>query len=74
MSMSFYCIPTSPGQSRVMFSFAFNFLPPIAKIIPRWYSHWGQMMVLDSDHYFLHLLVSPALFTSWMSPSFCASW
>uniref|UniRef100_A0A2C9UFS6 Rieske domain-containing protein n=1 Tax=Manihot esculenta TaxID=3983 RepID=A0A2C9UFS6_MANES len=51
----FYCIPVSPGKSRLIFTFPRNFGVWIDKIIPRWVFHLGQNLVLDSDLYLLHI-------------------
>lgn len=53
----FYCIPVSPGKSRLIFTFPRNFGVWIDKIIPRWVFHLGQNLVLDSDLYLLHIEV-----------------
>ncbi|CAN1774849.1 Protochlorophyllide-dependent translocon component 52, chloroplastic [Linum perenne] len=44
-----------PGKSRLIFSFPRNFAVWADKLIPRWISHVGQNLVLDSDLYLLHL-------------------
>ncbi|CAN1842156.1 Protochlorophyllide-dependent translocon component 52, chloroplastic, partial [Linum perenne] len=51
----FFCIPVGPGKSRLIFSFPRNFAVWADKLIPRWISHVGQNLVLDSDLYLLHL-------------------
>ncbi|KAF9596547.1 hypothetical protein IFM89_012278 [Coptis chinensis] len=51
----FYCIPVSPGKSRVLFSFPRNFAVWVDQIIPRWILHIRSNLVLDSDLYLLHL-------------------
>ncbi|GJP51414.1 hypothetical protein CLOM_g10579 [Closterium sp. NIES-68] len=54
--LAFYCIPTAPGKSRLIFTFPSNFFPPVVALIPRFYTHLQQLVILDSDHYFLHVL------------------
>ncbi|XP_078180848.1 protochlorophyllide-dependent translocon component 52, chloroplastic-like [Carex rostrata] len=51
----FMCVPVSPGKSRVVYAFPRNFAVWLDKIIPRWYYHIGQNLILDSDLYLLHL-------------------
>ncbi|KAK8968298.1 hypothetical protein KSP40_PGU000462 [Platanthera guangdongensis] len=50
-----YCIPVSPGRSRLIWSFPRNFSIWIDKIVPRWIFHMGQNLILDSDMYLLHV-------------------
>ena len=50
-----HCVPTTPGHSRLIACFADNFVPPV---VPNWLSDQISMKVLDTDHVFLHLLVS----------------
>lgn len=57
VTLLFLCIPVSPGRSRVIWSFPRNFANSLAGIIPRWYQHITNNLVLDSDLYLLHLLV-----------------
>ncbi|KAL5708537.1 hypothetical protein ACHQM5_019324 [Ranunculus cassubicifolius] len=51
----FFCIPVSPGKSRVLFSFPRNFAVWVDRVIPRWILHIRSNLVLDSDLYLLHL-------------------
>ncbi|KAG8387364.1 hypothetical protein BUALT_Bualt02G0013700 [Buddleja alternifolia] len=51
----FYCIPVSPGNSRLIFAAPRNFAVLIERIFPRWIFHIGQNLILDSDLYLLHL-------------------
>ena len=51
------CIPVSPGNSRLIWSFPRNFGLWIDKIVPRWIFHIGQNLILDSDLYLLHVQV-----------------
>lgn len=53
----FYCIPVSPGNSRLIFATTRNFGVWIDKVVPRWIVHIGQNLVLDSDLYLLHVEV-----------------
>ncbi|KAK6141826.1 hypothetical protein DH2020_024432 [Rehmannia glutinosa] len=51
----FYCIPVSPGNSRLIFVSPRNFAVWIERIVPRWIFHIGQNLILDSDLYLLHV-------------------
>ncbi|XP_057773258.1 flavonoid 8-hydroxylase 2, chloroplastic-like [Salvia miltiorrhiza] len=51
----FYCIPVSPGYSRLIFASPRNFAVWMDRIIPRWMFHIGQNLILDSDLYLLHV-------------------
>ncbi|XP_041992240.1 protochlorophyllide-dependent translocon component 52, chloroplastic-like [Salvia splendens] len=51
----FYCIPVSPGYSRLIFASPRNFAVWMERIIPRWMFHIGQNLILDSDLYLLHV-------------------
>ena len=55
----FFCIPVSPGSSRLIWSFPRNFGHWIDKVVPRWVFHMGQNLVIDSDLYLLHIEVTP---------------
>ena len=61
MKLVFYCVPTTPGHSKLFFAFPNNFLPEFLKLIPVWFRHIGQLTILDSDMYFLHMQVSRQL-------------
>ncbi|KAI0504857.1 hypothetical protein KFK09_015811 [Dendrobium nobile] len=50
-----YCIPVSPGKSRLIWSFPRNFSVWIDQIVPRWMFHVGQNLILDSDMHLLHV-------------------
>ncbi|XP_020578686.1 protochlorophyllide-dependent translocon component 52, chloroplastic-like isoform X2 [Phalaenopsis equestris] len=50
-----YCIPVSPGRSRLIWSFPRNFSVWIDQIVPRWMFHVGQNLILDSDMHLLHV-------------------
>ncbi|MCO5606334.1 hypothetical protein L7F22_060522 [Adiantum nelumboides] len=52
--MIFICIPVSPGQSKLIWAFRRNFSSWKQALMPRWYLHTRQMLVLDSDLYLLH--------------------
>ncbi|XVF69787.1 hypothetical protein PTKIN_Ptkin11bG0109700 [Pterospermum kingtungense] len=54
-SLIFICVPVSPGNSRLIWTFPRNFGVWIDKIIPRWIFHIGQNLILDSDLYLLHV-------------------
>lgn len=50
-----YCIPVSPGKSRLVAQFARNFAKGTNGIIPRWWNHVKvRNSVLDGDLIFLH--------------------
>ncbi|KAL3615893.1 Flavonoid 8-hydroxylase 2, chloroplastic [Castilleja foliolosa] len=51
----FYCVPVSPGHSRLIFVSPRNFAVWIERIFPRWIFHIGQNLILDSDLYLLHV-------------------
>ncbi|WJX53180.1 hypothetical protein P8452_39206 [Trifolium repens] len=55
LSLIFFCIPVSPGNSRVIMCLPRNYGLWIDKIVPRWIFHLEQNLVLDSDLYLLHL-------------------
>lgn len=63
VSLLFLCIPVSPGKSRLIWSFPRNFATFLFKITPPWVLHMTNNLVLDSDMYLLHLLVSSDPFT-----------
>ncbi|MDD1427044.1 Rieske 2Fe-2S domain-containing protein [Dolichospermum sp. ST_sed9] len=56
-----YCIPVSPGKSRVVAQFSRNFAKNLHRIIPRWWDHIhdrnlvldGDMMLLNQQEYLL---------------------
>ncbi|KAK2637664.1 hypothetical protein Ddye_025459 [Dipteronia dyeriana] len=54
MVLFFFCIPVSPGNSRLIWGYAKNFKSWIDKITPRWMLHIGPNLVVDSDLYLLH--------------------
>ncbi|EAW33964.1 Rieske 2Fe-2S domain-containing protein [Lyngbya sp. PCC 8106] len=50
-----YCLPVSPGKSRIVAQFTRNFSQRLNKIIPRWWEHVKtRNLVLDGDMIFLH--------------------
>ncbi|XP_071724546.1 protochlorophyllide-dependent translocon component 52, chloroplastic-like [Rutidosis leptorrhynchoides] len=55
LALIFICVPVSPGNSRLIWVFPRNFGLWIDKVVPRWYFHIGQNLILDSDLYLLHL-------------------
>ncbi|XWS52387.1 hypothetical protein CRYUN_Cryun11dG0066100 [Craigia yunnanensis] len=55
LSLIFMCVPVSPGNSRLIWTFPRNFGVWIDKIVPRWMFHIGQNLILDSDLYLLHV-------------------
>lgn len=54
-ALIFICVPVSPGNSRLIWTFPRNFGVWIDRIVPRWLFHVGQNLILDSDLYLLHL-------------------
>ncbi|BCL38396.1 Rieske 2Fe-2S domain-containing protein [Nostoc sp. MS1] len=45
-----YCIPVSPGKSRIVAQFSRNFAPGLNRIKPRWWDHiTNRNYVLDGD-------------------------
>ncbi|GAA0156980.1 oxygenase [Lithospermum erythrorhizon] len=54
--LAFFCIPVSPGNSRIIFTSPRNFGAVwLDKMIPPWIFHIGQNLILDSDLYLLHV-------------------
>lgn len=53
-----YATPMKKGQCRAFARFPFRFkssLPPLLiKLVPRWYRHRGQNLILEDDQIFLH--------------------
>jgi phenylpropionate dioxygenase-like ring-hydroxylating dioxygenase large terminal subunit len=65
-----YCIPISPGKSRIVAQFPRNFAKTLHRIIPRWWNHIHERhLVLDGDMILLHqqeyLLQQKQLNESW---------
>lgn len=60
----FFCIPVSPGNSRLIFAGSRNFAVWIDRLIPRWIFHMNGNLVADSDLNLLHLEVNSRLFFS----------
>ncbi|KAB1227774.1 Protochlorophyllide-dependent translocon component 52, chloroplastic [Morella rubra] len=54
-ALVFICVPVSPGNSRLIWTFPRNFGVWIDKVLPRWMFHVGQNLILDSDLYLLHV-------------------
>ncbi|QIR35834.1 Rieske 2Fe-2S domain-containing protein [Tolypothrix sp. PCC 7910] len=56
-----YCIPVSPGKSRIVAQFSRNFAKTLHRLIPRWWDHLserneiidGDMVLLQQQEYFL---------------------
>lgn len=45
-----YCIPTSPGKSRIVAQFTRNFAKTLRRFTPRWWDHLAERnLVLDGD-------------------------
>ncbi len=50
LGLLFYCIPVSPGKSRVVAQFSRNFAKNLHQVIPRWWNHLHERnLVLDGD-------------------------
>ncbi|KAJ7527737.1 hypothetical protein O6H91_16G068700 [Diphasiastrum complanatum] len=52
----FWCLPISPGKSRLIWNFPRNFGLWLNNVIPTWLNHLQRMLVLDSDMYLLHCM------------------
>ncbi|WVZ60951.1 hypothetical protein U9M48_010902 [Paspalum notatum var. saurae] len=50
-----FCVPVSPGRSRLIWLFPRNGGVWLHKITPRWYSHMFTNLIFDSDLYLLHI-------------------
>ncbi len=56
-----YCMPVSPGKSRIVAQFPRNFAKTVHRLIPRWWDHIsernevldGDMVLLQQQEYFL---------------------
>ncbi|MFB2767726.1 Rieske 2Fe-2S domain-containing protein [Pelatocladus sp. BLCC-F211] len=56
-----YCMPVSPGKSRIVAQFPRNFAKTVHRLIPRWWNHVsernevldGDMVLLQQQEYFL---------------------
>ncbi|AFY35948.1 Rieske 2Fe-2S domain-containing protein [Calothrix sp. PCC 7507] len=61
MGLVTYCIPVSPGKSRIVAQFPRNFAQTLHRFIPRWWDHItnrnlvldGDMILLSQQEYFL---------------------
>ncbi|MBE7383622.1 MAG: Rieske 2Fe-2S domain-containing protein [Leptolyngbya sp. SIO1E4] len=66
-----YCVPISPGKSRIVAQFPRNFARTLLALIPRWWDHINNRnLVLDGDMVLLHyqereLLQTADLVSSW---------
>lgn len=50
-----YCIPVSPGKSRIVALFPRNFAKMLHNLVPRWWNHVSlRNLVLDGDMILLH--------------------
>lgn len=55
MGLVTYCIPVSPGKSRIVAQFPRNFATSMHKLTPRWWTHIKtRNLVLDGDMILLH--------------------
>ena len=67
--LTFFSIPVSPGNSRLIWSYPSFFGGWIDKIIPKWIFHIGMdLLVQDSDLSILHVEVIPLYLY------ICSSW
>eukprot|EP01018_Ginkgo_biloba_P032829 Gb_35364 [translate_table: standard] len=53
--MIFFCIPVSPGKSRLIWTSTWNYRLWLDFLVPRWLPHLQQMLILDSDLCILHI-------------------
>jgi len=60
----FFCVPVTPGRSRVIWAFPRNVGVWLHNFTPRWLYHVGQNLILDSDIFLLHVEVTQVLFLS----------
>ncbi len=65
-----YCVPVSPGKSRIVGQFPRNFAKTLHHLIPRWWDHiQNRNLVLDGDmvllHYQEHRLQESQSTSSW---------
>ncbi|KAG6436488.1 hypothetical protein SASPL_101388 [Salvia splendens] len=51
----FYCVPVSPGRSRLISTATRNFAGWLDLIIPRWVFHMTPNLIIDSDLFLLHM-------------------
>jgi len=51
----FFCVPVTPGRSRVIWAFPRNVGVWLHNFTPRWLYHVGQNLILDSDIFLLHV-------------------
>ncbi|XP_004307126.1 PREDICTED: protochlorophyllide-dependent translocon component 52, chloroplastic-like [Fragaria vesca subsp. vesca] len=68
----FFCVPVSPGNSRLITTSPINY-GVWMKIIPRWIHHFGFNLLLDSDINLLHLeerRIRDAGITQWQKACF----
>lgn len=55
MGLITYCIPVSPGKSRMVAQFSRNFAQNLHRITPRWWDHLqNRNLILDGDMILLH--------------------
>ena len=65
-----YCVPVSPGKSRIVAQFPRNFAQSLQKWIPRWWVHIKtRNSVLDGDMVLLHYQERELLQSDNISPS-----
>ncbi|ELS03346.1 ring-hydroxylating dioxygenase, large terminal subunit [Xenococcus sp. PCC 7305] len=61
-----YCIPVSPGKSRIVAQFSRNFATKLHKLTPRWWDHiQNRNLILDGDMVLLHQQESFLQHTNW---------
>lgn len=61
-----YCLPVSPGKSRIVAQFSRNFAQGLNKVVPRWWDHIkNRNAVLDGDMVLLHQQENSLQDTHW---------
>lgn len=72
-----YCIPVSPGKSRIVIQFARNFGKTLYRLTPRWWDHLsdrnmvidGDMVLLMQQEYFLQQRNTTSWKTAYQLPT-----
>lgn len=61
-----YCLPVSPGKSRIVAQFSRNFATKFHSLVPRWWDHLqNRNLILDGDMVLLHQQESLLQNSSW---------
>jgi hypothetical protein len=70
----FFCVPVTPGRSRVIWAFPRrNVSVWLHNITPRWLNHVEQNLILDSDIFLLHVEVTHSSARHIQHPNFAIS-